>query len=190
MKKNIVFPGDRLASAEELLPGEGTYANGEHICAAIFGEFETDQKKRCASIKPFTVLPTKIKEGDEVIVKAREVSPERAFLKIICKVEEPERSIPHETDAVLRISQISNQYTTDVTKEYHPNDIIRAKVISDPPSLHLSTKGKEFGVIKAYCTRCRRPLKKRNNTLYCDECKRPEMRKMASDYGEGRLTSK
>jgi exosome complex component CSL4 len=188
MKKNIVFPGDPLVSAEELLPGEGTYENEKWIRAAIFGELQVDRKEKKASIKPLTGFPAKIKKGDEVIAKVKEVSPEIAFLKIVCKADSPLRSISTGTEAILHISQVSDEYTIDVSKEYHLNDIVRAKVILDPPSTRLSTKGKEFGVIKAYCTRCRKSLERRNNLLYCSECKHSEIRKIAFDYGEGKIS--
>jgi exosome complex component CSL4 len=188
MKKNIVFPGDPLVSAEELLPGEGTYGNGEWIRAAIFGELQIDRKEKNAYIKPLTAFPAKIKKGDKVIAKVKEVGAEMAFFKIACKADNPLRSIPNETEAILHISQVSREYTIDIGKEYHPNDIIRAQVISNPPGIKLSTKGKEFGAIKAYCTRCKNPLIRKNNLLYCEECKRSEMRKIAFDYGEGKIS--
>jgi exosome complex RNA-binding protein Csl4 len=62
-------------------------------------------------------------------------------------------------------------------------DIFRAKVIQVNPSLQLTTKGANFGVIKGFCTECRNPLDKKKSVLECPVCGHREKRKMARDYG-------
>jgi exosome complex component CSL4 len=56
-------------------------------------------------------------------------------------------------------------------------------VIQINPSLQLSTKGKEYGVIKSLCSKCRNPLTLKNRDLECNQCGYREKRKLASDYG-------
>jgi exosome complex component CSL4 len=188
MKEKVVFPGDEVAYAEELLPGDGTYADGKHIRASILGKLLIDERERKAVVSPLTPHPQGLKNGDVILGEVRDVRPDMVFLKVVCNVEMPERDIPEDVEGILRVSQIAERYVKDASTEFRVNDIARAKVISDPPSLQLTTKRKDLGVIKAYCSRCRSPLIRKGNGLYCEECDRSERRKLADDYGSGKLS--
>jgi exosome complex component CSL4 len=94
-----------------------------------------------------------------------------------------DRQVSGETNATLRVSEISNGYTKDPATEYSPGDIIRAKVTQVRPSLQLATKDKDLGVIKAVCSKCRGSLEAKGNMLECQNCNNKERRKTAIDYG-------
>ena len=48
----------------------------------------------------------------------------------------------------------------------------------------LSINGRNLGVLKTLCLRCRLPMVKKDGVLYCENCEKSEVRKVAEDYGE------
>lgn len=182
MKKKNVLPGEEVAVVEEFIPCEGTYEDDGKVYAAIVGELVLDQEEKTAAVKPLNP-PLRLKPGDIVWGEITDVKPTMAICEVIA-VEGKERNITGDTSATIHVSKISSGYTTDVGKELRPSDIIRARVLQVKPSLQLTTAAPHLGVIKALCRKCRKPLKRRGNSLYCEICERTEYRKIADDYGE------
>jgi exosome complex component CSL4 len=94
-----------------------------------------------------------------------------------------QRKISGDTNGTLHISEISAGYVKDPSDVYSLGDIFRAKVIQVIPSVQLTTKGNNLGVIKALCSECRHPLESKGQILECPLCGHKEKRKMAQDYG-------
>ena len=182
MKKRIVLPGDKLSTTEELHVGEGTYEEDGDIKSSRMGVYEVNEKHRMANVKPITSIPVLIKKGDRVLAEATSV---RSMMVIadVFHVVGKNRSISGDTNGTLHVSEISTGYVKDPSEAYGLGDIFRAKVIQIKPSLQLSTKGREFGVIKARCSKCRSTLALKNNNLECSQCGYKEKRKLANDYG-------
>jgi len=182
MNKKIVLPGDQLSTSEELLVGEGTYEEDGIIRSSRLGEYNVDEQKRQAMVKPLTSVPVLIQKGDLVLA---EVTSVRSSM-IICNVfhvKGKKRAITGDTNGTLHISEISNGYIKSPEEVFILGDIFRAKVIQVNPSLQLTTKGKDLGVIRALCKECRHPLAMKENTLECSNCGHKEKRKTAFDYG-------
>ena len=182
MNKKIVLPGDQLSTSEELLVGEGTYEEDGIIRSSRLGEYNVDEQKRQAMVKPLTSVPVLIQKGDLVLA---EVTSVRSSM-IICNVfhvKGKKRAITGDTNGTLHISEISNGYIKSPEEVFILGDIFRAKVIQVNPSLQLTTKGKDLGVIRALCKECRHPLAMKENTLECNNCGHKEKRKTAFDYG-------
>jgi exosome complex component CSL4 len=76
-------------------------------------------------------------------------------------------------------------FRSNVRDEFGIGDWVRAKIIDIQKKffVQLSTEGSKFGVIKAYCPKCRAPLQRRGAVLYCPRCKTTVKRKIAEDYG-------
>lgn len=183
---HVVLPGDKLAITEELRAGKGTYeANGE-IFSSIIGIFRIDRKRMMAEVEPITSVPLVIKEGDIVACEVKQTGDAMVICRII-HIANKKRQIAGEKDVAIHISNISDEYVEDIGKKYRIGDIVRAKIIKAEPVLQATTKGKEFGVIKAYCTNCRNPLIRKNKLLECKVCGSVEERKIADDYGEGNI---
>ena len=49
-------------------------------------------------------------------------------------------------------------------------------------AFRLSTDAEELGAIKAYCAKCRHPMKVESGILQCQECGTKDNRKIAKDY--------
>jgi len=183
---SIVLPGDIVAMAEELIPGQGTFQDNGAIRSSMIGKFKVDRKKMLAVVEPLTGKPLILEEGNVVICEVKQVM-DNLILTNIIHVAGKKRQIARESDAALFIANISDEFVTHPSTKYRIGDILRARIVKVDPLIQISTKGKEFGVIKAFCTNCRKPLIKKDNILECPVCGRKEERKMADDYGTGNI---
>ncbi|MFQ6106335.1 MAG: exosome complex RNA-binding protein Csl4 [Thermoplasmata archaeon] len=181
--KRLVFPGDELAVSEEYIAGEGTLDEDGKIYSSTVGIVELDSKERILRVRPFNP-PVKLKRGDDVIAVVTGTRESMGTADVI-QVEGKERSVSGDTSGSIHVSKVSSDYTKTVKGEFRIGDIIRAKVIQTDPSVQLTTSGRNYGVLKAYCHRCRLPMEKRGNLLYCESCDTTDKRKIAADYGDG-----
>ncbi|MCJ7572562.1 MAG: exosome complex RNA-binding protein Csl4 [Candidatus Thermoplasmatota archaeon] len=181
-KNKVILPGEQVATTEELMSGEGTYEDNGVIRASRLGVFEIDTKNRRAKINPLTSVPVEIKTGNIVLAKVNSVRSNMVIADVIHVIGKS-RQVSGDTNATLRVSEISNGYTKDPATEFSTGDIIRAKVTQVRPSLQLATKDKDLGVIKAVCSKCRASLVQKGNMLECQNCDNKERRKIAIDYG-------
>ena len=181
-KDKIVLPGEQVSTSEELLPGEGTFEEEGIIRASRYGKYIIDNKKRKAIVEPMTNTPIKLKNGDIVLSDVRSVRSNMVIAEVI-HITGKNQGISGDTNGTLRVAEISKAYVKDPATEYSPGDIIRAKVIQTKPNIQLTTKGRDLGVIKAVCSKCRHSLEKKGNILECKNCKNKEKRKTADDYG-------
>ena len=182
----FVLPGSFLGVAEEFLPGEGAFEEDGKVYAATIGIAQYDMKGRRARVKPMVSQPPAPGEGDVVICLVVALREKMALVEILALKGHEDRDVTGSTKARIYISQSSQRYVKDLTNEFRINDIVRARVrrVWKEP-LELSTVGDDLGVIRALCIKCRSVLKRKGNTLECPNCGNIEMRKLASDYGEG-----
>ncbi len=182
MKQKLVLPGDQLSTSEELLPGDGTFEENGIIRAARIGTYIVDEKHRTAEVKPASSTPVLLKRGDIVIAKITMAKTTMIIAEVV-HVTGKNRSISSDTDATIHVKEIAQGFIKDASMEYKPEDYIRAKVIQVKPSVQLETKERNFGAIKALCSKCRHPLIKKSNGLECENCGNKEHRRIADDYG-------
>jgi exosome complex component CSL4 len=182
-KNKVVLPGDQVSTSEELLPGEGTFEEDGIIRASRFGTFSIDEKHKKAVIQPLTSIPIEIKKNDIVLAYIESVRSNMVIADVVHVIGK-KRPISGDTNGTLRVSEISNTYIKEPATEFNTGDIIRAKITQVKPSLQLTTKDRDLGVIKANCSNCRKILYKKGNILECNNCGNKEKRKLAIDYGE------
>ncbi|MFQ5910991.1 MAG: exosome complex RNA-binding protein Csl4 [Thermoplasmata archaeon] len=179
--KKLVLPGDELAVSEEYIAGEGTLDENGKIYASTVGILELDSRERALRVRAFNP-PITLKKGDDVIAVVTGTRESMGTAEVI-RVEGKERAVSGETDGSIHVSKVSSSYTKSVKGEFRIGDFIRAKVIQTEPSLQLTTSGRNYGILKAYCHRCRLPMEKKGNLLYCENCDSTDKRKIAADYG-------
>ncbi|OYT63357.1 RNA-binding protein [Candidatus Bathyarchaeota archaeon ex4484_205] len=185
----FVVPGDFLGVIEEFIPGEGTYEEGGEIFSKVAGIVLIDMQNKKISVYPKVRTPITISNGDDVIGRVEDVRNQAILVRIdLVKKEGREKTellgIP--ILGGIHISQVSDRYINDLSAEFQPGDIVKAKVINSRRNpVQLSTVGEKYGVIKAYCTNCRSTLVKRGIRLYCRNCGSEENRKISLDYGKG-----
>jgi len=187
-EKRLVFPGDEVGMAEEWLSGKGTYEDEGKIHAAHVGILQYDDDNLEAKVEPVNPI-VEIEEGDIIygVVEARKNS---MVVISIDMVEGSSRGVKEDTEASLHISKVSDDYTEELENEYLVGDIVRAKVVQAEPTLRLSTIGSEFGIVKGYCSQCRKDMKYEKNKLYCPRCDIYENRKISKAYGKIKLKRK
>jgi exosome complex component CSL4 len=176
----FVFPGDRIGYAEEYLVGEGVYEENGEIFASIAGTLEI--KNKVVSVKSVKEIP-ELKRGDVVLGRVVDLRNSIALVEIARK-EGVDRELKHTGIAALHISNVRNEYLKDFNNSIGYMDVLKARII-DSELLKLSTKEKEMGVLKAYCSSCKSEMILEGNKLKCIECGRVEGRKLSSDYGKG-----
>jgi exosome complex component CSL4 len=181
MEKKIVLPGDQLSTSEELLPGDGTFEEDGIIRASRMGEYIVDQQGHKATVKPLTSVPVLLKKGDIVLAEVNSVRSSMVIAEVKHVIGE-KRPISGDVNGTLHISEISSGYVKDPSDVIALGDVFQAKVIQVKPSVQLTTKGNDLGVIKAFCQRCRTPLDQKGDGLECPQCNHKEKRKLAQAY--------
>jgi len=182
-ERRIVVPGDFLGTSEEFTLGTGVYDERGNIYASLTGGVSISDK-RVIEVIPKVETPPTPEEGDVVIGRIEDIRDTLAVVSIACVKGKEKREVAASTQGIIHISNIKNGYVTEVQHEFSYLDVVKAKVI-DTKALRLSTEGKDLGVIKAICARCKGDLKRKGNVLTCERCKRVEARKISEDYGRG-----
>ncbi len=178
----LVLPGDELSTSEELLSGEGTFEENGVILASQIGTYYVDSRNKKAKVKSLTNAPIMVKRGDIVLAEVRMIRSNMIIADVI-HVIGSKRSISGDTNGTLRVSEISKGYIKDPSDVFSLGDIFRAKVTQVKPSIQLETKDKNLGVIKAFCSKCRHSLIKKDKLLECENCGNKERRLISDDFG-------
>jgi exosome complex component CSL4 len=186
-KEELRSPGTPIAYSEELLPGPGTYDDGTQIRAAVYGREEIDPETMAVRVRPAGKAVAQIERGDIVVGQITYIKPEAlASVHIIGVRGKEGRSLLQTVEGTLHVSKIDARYIRDVREEYHTGDIIRAKVIGMKGGPQLATDRPELGCIRAFSSEGNE-LVRDGNRLKDPETGKIEHRKLASDYGSGRL---
>jgi exosome complex component CSL4 len=184
----LVMPGSFLGVVEEFLPGRGAFEEDGKIYASTIGIAQYDMKGRRAEVKPVVKQPPTPTSGDTVICQVVLMREKMALVDILALEGYEDREVTGSTKARIYISQTAQRYVKDLASQFHANDTVRARVRkAEREPYELSTASSDLGVVRALCSKCRTVLKRKGNVLECPECGNIEMRKLASDYGKGRV---
>jgi len=184
----VVLPGDYLAAIEEYIPSTGTFSSDDSLYSSGIGTLELDAKSHSARVLLKPRSPRLQGLGSVVIGRVAETSESVAIIDLIQMESKGVSFIPNGVSAILHVSSIKRGYVKDLREEINIGDIVRVKIIDvSPHSTKLTTDSRELGVIKAFCSNCRQPLRMSGAKLICDRCGSVENRKTADDYGSGNL---
>jgi exosome complex component CSL4 len=183
----LVLPGELLGTAEEFVPGHGTYEDGGRIYAALLGHARLDPKDRAIRVEALNAIP-EVKEGDLVFARVDEVKSAMAVCTIIA-VGSNKRTVPGAPEGTVHISKAKDGYTETLGDEFQPGDILQARVIQTGSSVKLSTASLELGVVSARCQVCHALLAPSGKELTCPRCGNRERRKLAGVEGSGGVSS-
>ncbi len=180
-KDDIAYPGKHLGSAEEAAPGKGTYEKEHEVYAAAAGRVVREHGE-------VFVLPKKevmqIHPGQIVYGIVADVMEQLALIEIEPLAKGRERFVPPSDYGVLRVMNIREGFVPTAKTEMKRGDVVKARVEMTKPGIFLSTKGFDFGVVRAYCTVCRHELALSGNALKCTKCGRMDRRKLSKSYGQ------
>lgn len=182
MSKRIVLPGEELSTAEEFEGGKNTFQEQGIVFSDSIGEAEFDSKnyevkvKKAKNVKIFS-------PGTKVYGIVTAVRKSYAFIKILEAYDGKEPRVFTKSHATLMISVISRDYIKDIHSELKIGDIIVAEVDSIKPwGVFLRTNKPDLGIVKAYCSNCRKPLHLSHGKLMCTNCGSLEKRKLSRNY--------
>lgn len=185
MEKKIVMPGEFIGTEEEYISGAGTYSDGERIYATISGELSEEQRK--LSVRQAHSLSV-LGPGAVIIGKVENIVEPIALISIQKGNTLLNRFGENGDYAVLHASMIKRGYVKNVRDEYKVGDLVRAKIADiRNGEIRLATDSDELGAVKAYCGKCRHPMKVESGVLKCESCEWKDNRKLAKDYRKGTL---
>jgi len=180
--KDVVVPGEEIGIIEEFLPGEGTYVEGNSVRSMILGTAVLDIDERKARVYSLIKRgPLAIERGDVVLGEVTGMRRDVAIV-LIKNVEGKNLVLKEALHGMLHISQVSDKFVEFLSDVVKVTDILRAKVINSRPPYQLSIKGRDLGVIVAFCSNCQTPMIIKNRKLYCPRCKVQEKRKLSTKY--------
>ncbi|WNY27458.1 exosome complex RNA-binding protein Csl4 [Methanolapillus ohkumae] len=182
--RQFTFPGAVIGTVEEYGPSFGAISDGGYIRATVSGFVGINNEKRLITVIPTTHTPNTISDGDIVIASVTDIRESSARVEIVAAEKNLDGEVVNNGTAEIYVSNIQDGFTKAVSDEFAVMDIVRAKVI-DSSKIGLSTVGGEFGVVKAYCSKCKASLVRDENRLICAVCGNKEHRKLADTYGKG-----
>jgi exosome complex component CSL4 len=179
----LVLPGELLGTAEEFVPGMGTYEDGGRIYAALLGHSKVDPADHAVRVEALHAVP-RLKENDHVYARVEELKSAMAVVTVLADADGG-RLVPGAPDGTIHISKAKDGYTETLADEFAPGDIVVAQVLQSHPTVKLSTAPMALGVVAARCQACHALLELRGKELACPRCGRHEHRKVSESYGRG-----
>ena len=176
----LVLPGDLLGTAEEFVPGHGTYEDGGRIYAALMGRREVDPRDKAIRVAAVHPVP-RLAEDDLVYARVDEVKSAMAVCTILA-LASGKRGVPGAPEGTIHISKAKEGYTETLGEEFAPGDIVLARVLQAHPTVKLTTAPANLGVVSARCQVCHGLLGHGAKELVCPRCGNREHRKSAKDF--------
>lgn len=173
----LVLPGDLLGTAEEFVPGRGTYEDNGKIYAALLGRRTVDSRDRAIRVDALHAIPH-VGEGDEVYARVDEVKSAMVVVTVL-SLKDGTRAVPGAPEGTIHISKAKDEYTESLNQEFSAGDMVLAKVIQSQPTIKLTTGPAQFGVVSARCQVCHGLLTMGGRELVCPRCGHREHRKAA-----------
>lgn len=178
----LVVPGDLLGTAEEFVPGRGTYEHDGRIYAALLGHSRVDASSRSVSVHALHSIPV-LDSGDLVLGRVDELKSAMAIVDILT-AHPSSRTVPGAPEGTIHVSKVKDGYTENLYDELAPGDLVLARILENHPSIKLTTAPPALGVVAAKCQRCHATLELTGGSeLVCPRCGNREHRKLSSDYG-------
>ncbi|MCX6798681.1 MAG: exosome complex RNA-binding protein Csl4 [Candidatus Diapherotrites archaeon] len=182
MVEDKVLPGEFLCTEEECMPGAGAFSEDGSVYSDAAGSVAMNTRLHTVNVVPSKKLRT-IQKGSVIFGRVMMVKENFVNVEILQGPLKEDRTVIFMTRAMLPIRNVSTRYVERLRDEFRVGDLIKAKVVkSSHLGIDLATDDFSFGVIKAFCTKCRHPLHLFGQSLRCLNCGNSENRKVSSDY--------
>ncbi|MCI4348351.1 MAG: exosome complex RNA-binding protein Csl4 [Thermoplasmata archaeon] len=181
--RRVVVPGDLLGTAEEFVPGRGTYEHEGRIFAALLGHSSVDSSSRSVSVHALHAVP-ELNEGDLVIGRVDELKSAMAIVDVLAAYPS-NRTVPGAPEGTIHVSKVKDGYAENLADELASGDLVLARILQSRPSIKLTTAPPSLGVVLARCQRCHgsMELSSSRKDLVCPRCGNQERRKISTEYG-------
>ncbi|HID72328.1 TPA: hypothetical protein EYP38_00165, partial [Candidatus Micrarchaeota archaeon] len=177
-EKKLVLPGEHLASCEEFEPGENTFTDKDETYSSTYGMVEVNDGSVAVHNKGKTIRQPAV--DDKVYCVVTRADPNKARLGCMLESETEGKDRGPEIDAVLPVTNISRAHVETIRDAIKVGDIVKARIykIKEGGEIEVSILGKDFGVIKAFCGKCRSAMSLNGNIFICNSCGWKERRKI------------
>jgi exosome complex component CSL4 len=181
-----VVPGEVLAGLEEYLPGEGVYVDEENgvLRAAVAGVARFDARTKTVTVTPVK-KPRMPGPGSSVLGMVTGLRHDLVIVEFYGQLEVQPRprwlwEFSGKFSGAITIANITDEFVKDIHDYYRVGDIVIARTLNRGNPYHLTTKGPQYGVVFAQCSRCGAPLEPVNpRTMKCPRCGAVEKRKVS-----------
>lgn len=182
-KKKVVLPGEFLGTEEEFVPGKNAFDSEGEILSGSLGNVEWDNKTKEISVNP-VVKHTPIHRDSIVLGRVDLVKENSVSIELCRNADEKDGQVVVPSRAMIPVRNVSRDYVEKLRDFFKAGDIVRARISKVLPggNIDLSTEELELGVVKAFCSKCRKPLYLFGSSLRCMNCGSSEKRKIAKGY--------
>lgn len=179
-EKKATVPGTFLGTVEEYIDSVGTFVENDNIYSALGGRVE--DKDRTLSVEQGARL-TPMQVGAIVYGLVVKVVEPIALIRITPIETQKTRYTEVPDNCVLHASKVKQGYVKYIHDELKIGDIVKARVLEvRETEIVLTTADPALGVVKAFCSSCRLPLKREGINLSCPNCGKKEHRKTSDAY--------
>ena len=179
----LVFPGTFLSAEEEFSPGRNTFESDGSVNSARVGKGHFDNSTREASVNGAFPAVEPLDVGSVVYGIVAAVKEKAAVIEMRNAEHNGENRVIMIASASLPVFDIAEGYVERVSDMYRIGDIVKAEASKVTPyAVDLSTRSPKYGVVKAFCIKCRQPMRLFERALKCRACGHTEQRKIAEDY--------
>lgn len=182
--KELVVPGEFLATEEEFVPGFNTFGSEEgDVFSTSIGFSEFDNQAHRVNVNSVSGL-RRLKVGDIVYGVVSLVKDSVVNVDLF-DVVSPKgvRIVLDRKSAQIYVRNVSKDFIKSIRDCFKIGDIVKAKVFSVSPfGVDLRTNESDLGVVKAFSAETRLPLYLNGSKLVCLSSKTFESRKISSEY--------
>lgn len=181
MKEKVVLPGEFLSTEEEFVPGKNAFECEGNVCSGSSGFVETNQKSKEISVRP--VKERALLKVGSVVLGVVALVKENSLTVVLKQPLEGPKIVISQASAMLPVRNVSRDYVESLKECFKIGDIVRVRITKlTPQAIDVSTNEPDLGVVKAFCSRCRKPLHLFDRSLRCLSCGGRETRKIARGY--------
>lgn len=180
----IVFPGSVLCTEEEFAPGFNTQLDAEgNVVSTAVGKPVFDSQRRTVGIEKWTRNIQPIQPGAILIGRVVLVKDNAAVVEAISGQKNGVEMVQPNVTTAIPVSRMDRSFVESAKQKFKVGDIVVGLVEKvESWGIDLNTSSPEFGVLKAFCSRCRSALQLEERQLKCPHCKNLEFRKISSAY--------
>lgn len=182
--KKLVMPGQFLATEEEFLAGSNTFSNDNgRVYSDSVGIAEFDNLKHEVLVQKKSRIVKVAGVGSTVFARVMLVKDNAAVLELLnAEFKGEERRLLQSTGTVM-VSRVANAFVRNLRDCFKIGDLVKAKIVeANSYGIELSTNEPTLGVVRAYCTNCRKELGLFAGKLKCTNCGSLENRKLSGEY--------
>lgn len=176
MKERLVVPGDFLCYSEEYSPAGHAFEDREgKVFSSVVGRERSSDAQRSVGVASLRAKRP-LKAGDLVYARVEDLYDTVALTRM--KPVAPGIA-PNSDSAFLRISEIRRAYVESFRGNLGIGDVLVARVKEVKPlGVYLTVIENDLGVLRAFCSQCRREMLFTARGFYCKACESGEERKI------------